>query len=871
MSYQNPNLKTQKTFNSNVYDNNSDSDDNYDSHDSHDSDIDYIINQSNILKKSKYKVENNDSLNSNDNIIQQVAWNVNSEQKLKKNNKYEYDPYIDYLKKSGLNGENYKSKIITNKINIDSRARIQKSTIIKDNDILLNNNPLFFETSDNLTFSNQKNYLLTITIPKNILSTLSVGDRITINNVKSETQSLMATYSYQENNQTFYGYSVIFQNDINYLIIKTDFETSITNNQSSSSYITNITPDLEKSQFSSFSPNFYVGDGISYFDLLNYDTYDMYVTLSGFIGTNIGNIPTNFLNTIHRIYFLPPDKSDTKYINIPNSNNIVEKITGFYIKLPFYYSNQNQHNNPLPYEIYSNMVINIDFKFIGGIPINKMNCDIPTTNDNINGYYNIYSKTNKTISIKLDKQPFYLNKTPITSPEIGELPISFGENSIIISKIIQLYNGNTDPNNYSIELPLTIHNIFMIKLISTQFPNTSMTFKKNKNNKIYWKNLDDGDIVYSAEISEGNYNSTDLALNLQNAMYSVSRHNKPPIEVNYFYNSNADPDIENYLNEINATKVNKGGYTNKILFEITLDENTNIATFKSYKEAKLRRPIIKITDINGNPPPEQDVAATAYYEPPYTLKILHPNHGLSIGDQIKLSNFASDSGISDTILNKIHYINNIDNKDTYQIIIDNFDLTLDRTKTYGGYSAVVYVPNKFSLLFNYSDTVGNELGFRKVATDIAITDYNTIIQNTNKYANEIQKYDASTKRNYVYDDSGQLVVLKNNSLKLTGNDYILMKIGEFSGNRNFGGNVITDYFAKINLSENPGNVLYDTFVSTPHVLYDMIDLKTLNISLFSQDGKLYDFNGIDHSFVIELLSLDLLPQKTGINANNNFM
>ena len=43
-------------------------------------------------------------------------------------------------------------------------------------------------------------------------------------------------------------------------------------------------------------------------------------------------------------------------------------------------------------------------------------------------------------------------------------------------------------------------------------------------------------------------------------------------------------------------------------------------------------------------------------------------------------------------------------------VIDNFNLTFVRINTKGGFGAKVYVPNRFRLLFNKDDTMGNELG-----------------------------------------------------------------------------------------------------------------------------------------------------------------
>ncbi len=50
----------------------------------------------------------------------------------------------------------------------------------------------------------------------------------------------------------------------------------------------------------------------------------------------------------------------------------------------------------------------------------------------------------------------------------------------------------------------------------------------------------------------------------------------------------------------------------------------------------------------------------------------------------------------------------------------------------------------------------------------------------------------------------------------------------------------------------------------------MIDVKQLSIEIYGSDGKPYDFNGIEHSYILEFTSSELLPQETGINSTNNF-
>ena len=69
----------------------------------------------------------------------------------------------------------------------------------------------------------------------------------------------------------------------------------------------------------------------------------------------------------------------------------------------------------------------------------------------------------------------------------------------------------------------------MVKIISSEFPNSEKIIKNTpaskQNNKIYWQNLDDGDHIYSAEISAGNYKSNELEIALEKVFYDTGRIN----------------------------------------------------------------------------------------------------------------------------------------------------------------------------------------------------------------------------------------------------------------------------------------------------------------------------------------------------------
>ena len=61
-------------------------------------------------------------------------------------------------------------------------------------------------------------------------------------------------------------------------------------------------------------------------------------------------------------------------------------------------------------------------------------------------------------------------------------------------------------------------------------------------------------------------------------------------------------------------------------------------------------------------------------------------------------------------------------------------------------------------------------------------------------------------------------------------------------------------FAKILLSDPPGSLLYNSFVSNAKVFEDPFNLfDEIDINFIRRDGKLFNFNGIDHSFSLEVM------------------
>ena len=89
---------------------------------------------------------------------------------------------------------------------------------------------------------------------------------------------------------------------------------------------------------------------------------------------------------------------------------------------------------------------------------------------------------------------------------------------------------------------------------------------------------------------------------------------------------------------------------------------------------------------------------------------------------------------------------------------------------------------------------------------------------------------------------------------------------ELSNITHFGSKNIDNVFAKINMKCKSKHNDHDEYVITPIIFNTPYTLSKLSLSFYSPDGILYDFNGLEHSFMLEITTLDELPVGVGIDA-----
>lgn len=393
--------------------------------------------------------------------------------------------------------------------------------------------------------------------------------------------------------------------------------------------------------------------------------------------------------------------------------------------------------------------------------------------------------------------------------------IQTGGNCINIAKIDRIDEGYENPNKYTIELGKIYREIVSIRLISLEFPNSQSSFTEY-NNKLYWNNIDDGDFLYSIEIPPGNYTPNQLTTILQNLFFNVDRY---------------------IIDSENIT------YEKNHYIQVSINTNTSEICFKPFKRFLLSS---IIQNIEPSPPTLNTAAPPGQI---YTLTISHPNHGLtSEGSIISISGAVEHQGIPPSILNTEHIVTEIVDENTYKIELPPFNFLQQRTISLGGNSVTIYVPDIFRLRFDFPDTAGTQLGFRNSGNLNSVTNFSTQVCNSDAYE---------------FDDD---TIVENNTLNLGGDNYIYMVMNPVNNISSNG--PIKDFFAKIQLCDSPGNVLFNSYVKTPKRYNDPIhELTQLDISFYTQNGELYDFNGLEHSFTLEITTLNQIPSATHINAN----
>lgn len=321
----------------------------------------------------------------------------------------------------------------------------------------------------------------------------------------------------------------------------------------------------------------------------------------------INNIPFNSLYGI-KLIFIAQDIINNNLILNDNINKLTmdlynsSNIDDINKQFIFFDINSvyNDINNKPYYCI--NQIFKISYLHINGIHLGNINANYPINNTNFQNSQTITAVLNENeFEITLNYKSFNTNYA--------------GGNNIQIYKILNSIIGYPDIDNYTINLKKSFTNVINIELISTEIPYVDISIKKNINDKFYWKNLEDGDYIYSIQIDEGFYTSQTLIDKLTYLMNSVPRKNY------------------SILNKV---------YNN---FNIIFEPNNHKIIFQSYNLIKLPNSLsIQLIKLNN--------------EIYYVLKVIHLNNILEVNDTIIIYN-ASNVTFVDTNLTQINSIDNI--------------------------------------------------------------------------------------------------------------------------------------------------------------------------------------------------------------------
>ena len=479
----------------------------------------------------------------------------------------------------------------------------------------------------------------------------------------------------------------------------------------------------------------------------------------------------------------------------------------FYIQIPISAELSN------PTFIVSSRGVSFVFQNIGNIHINEINADYPISFNNSQGELNIFEIVDdNNIKINLKKE---------CTRDISNT----GGDNITLIKILSTASAYPYSNNYKINLGVNLSNVEYIKLISTEIPNSDKIIRdfpeSRRNNKVFWEIAEDGDILYELEITPGNYGASCLAEEIAMQWNKVTRQ----------------------LRTTTSTSSTKSDL-NRVT--VTIDTLTNIVTFFAFSVYTLSMALTR-----------------SKAEFPDGLKrviVAHPNHGLSPGDQITIEGALSTDTIPRASLNSTFEIESLIDAHQYVIKIPSHNSNTSEV-TFGGGSINVLTPVKFRLLFDRPGTVGNLLGFRNVNTKTAISPFVTSFSNNMAYELD---YFVNEVGIQIANDSYSKV--SNNILQLYGDNYIILTCDAIQDDVKVG--KLDGQLAKLFLSKPPGEVIYNQFAQLNyHLKKEKTNISELEFSFSYPDGVPYDFNGLDHSFTLEIFTR--LNQVNNSNINSN--
>lgn len=283
------------------------------------------------------------------------------------------------------------------------------------------------------------------------------------------------------------------------------------------------------------------------------------------------------------------------------------------------------------------------------------------------------------------------------------------------------------------------------------------------------------------------------------------------------------------------------------------------------------------------------------------LFLLLPNHGFN-----KIANYVGNSpserSFTITTILDHNLVNNgnvrimetgnttLDNKQTWytgltKLSNDTFKVYTEGNAIGSGNTGIIGMSNDFYLYectsFDGIDAQQYINSKKFTTTKIFSEDKNGknmfLFQLDGVYASEATRgggdnvYISSLKHGFnVVQDNTENDVL-HRSISLEGEQYVFLTCPTL--NTLVSTSKVSDIFARISLTDNPGSVIFDAYLSNPKI-FDDGSLPTLselefNVKLF--DGTYYDFNDLNFSFTLEITEMVDYIENTNISSRRGVL
>lgn len=199
---------------------------------------------------------------------------------------------------------------------------------------------------------------------------------------------------------------------------------------------------------------------------------------------------------------------------------------------------------------------------------------------------------------------------------------------------------------------------------------------------------------------------------------------------------------------------------------------------------------------------------------------------------------------------------------TNTILNNDIGFFVNRVLEVNGNQLVYFkIPPIYQNFFNYDDNLTqNQNKFRSRNDDLPINIQFKILDTRIKQSSEVQNEWQYIVQNGLefFGNGGRLVKKKiQTPYSLNPNNYIYLSIPNLNHIKPLQNNEVSDAFAKILLPGESNRVLFNTYVGGSKIYYDGLfnNLNELEIAFLTNDGYMFDFNGSENSFTLEITEL----------------